>query len=427
MSFSSPSRRQFLRTASVASAGALVGLPARAYGRILGANDRISVGVIGVGGMARTHLRNLIQEPDVNVAAVCDVFGPNLAQATGIAPEAEPYVDLRAVLDRSDIDAVVIGTPDHWHAWPTIAACQAGKDVYVEKPSSVTVREGRKMVEAARAHSRIVQVGTQQRAAGLYQRVVEIVQSGMLGRINWVQTWNASNSDPAGNGRPPDEDPPADLNWDLWLGPAALRPYNVNRFRHFRRFWDYAGGMMTDWGVHHLDIVFWAMGQVHPVAVSSSGGIFHFDDNRETPDTQLTSYEYPGYLVTYECRYNSQQGPLGKSYGILFYGSAASLFVDRDELRVIPEKDSGIEPFSEQGNGNAHREHVRNFLDCLKSRQTPICDIETGHDSSAIAMLGNIAYRTGRRILWDGTQERILNDPDADALLDFTYRAPWAI
>jgi predicted dehydrogenase len=385
------------------------------------------VGVIGVGGMARTHLRNLVKEPDVNVAALCDVFGPNLDQASAIAPDAGTYVDLRAVLDRSDIDAVVLGTPDHWHAWPTVTACQSGKDVYVEKPTSVTVREGRKMVEAARTHNRIVQVGTQQRAADLYRRVVEIVQSGQLGRITWVQTWNASNSDPAGNGHPPDENPPSELNWDLWLGPAPSRPYNVNRFRHFRRFWDYAGGMMTDWGVHHLDIVFWAMGQVHPISVSSSGGIFHFDDNRETPDTQLTTYEYPDYLVTYECRYNSLQAPLGKSYGILFYGTAASLFVDRDELRVLPEKDSGIEPFSEKGNGNAHREHMRNFLDCVKSRQTPICDIETGHDSSAIAMLGNIAYRTGRRILWDGPSERIPNDSEADALLDFTYRAPWEI
>lgn len=421
------SRRAFLRTTAAASAGTLIGLPARAYGRILGANERVQVGMIGIGGMARTHLHNLTGEPDVDVVALCDVYRPHLDIASNMAPSAARLADLRAVLDRSDIDAVVVGTPDHWHAWPTIMACEAGKDVYVEKPSSLTVREGRKMVEAVQRTGRVVQVGTQQRTAPLYHRVVEIVQGGLLGSVKWVQTWNVSRSDPAGIGAPPDEDPPEDLDWDLWLGPAPARRYNANRFHHFRRFWAYAGGLMTDWGVHHLDIVFWAMGTANPISVSSSGGVFHFADNRETPDTQLTTYEFPGWIATYEARYHATQAPLNKPYGILFYGSDASLFVDRRGLQVLPEPESGIEPLAESGNGDCHADHMRNFLDCVKSRQTPICDMETGHRSSAAAMLGNIAYRTGRRIRWDGETERILDDPEADAMLDYAYREPWRV
>ena len=240
---------------------------------------------------------------------MCDVYGANLAKAAALAPKAAQVKDFRAVLDDKDIDAVIIGTPDHWHALMTVMACQAGKDVYVEKPTSVAIAEGRKMVEAARKYNRVVQVGTQQRSAKHFQQAAKLVQDGGIGKVAAVRCWNVGNQSPDGIGNPPDGEPPADLDWDLWLGPAPKRPFNANRFgvvptnfSYFRWFWDYAGGMMTDWGVHLIDIVQMAMKVDAPTSVSAVGGKFCLTDNRETPDTILASYQYPGFVMTYENR-----------------------------------------------------------------------------------------------------------------------------
>ncbi len=440
MTGTNPSRRRFVRTLAAGTAGAAIGLPAKSYARILGANDRVGVGMIGMGRMARGHLNTLVSEPGAQVLALCDVYEPNLRYAARSAPEAQTYGDLRRVLDRADVDAVVVATPDHWHALATIMACDAGKDVYVEKPSSVTIGEGRKMVEAARRHNRVVQVGTQQRSGAHFQYAVEIVRSGMLGPVSFVRTWNYSNDYPDGIGAPPDSDPPPGLDWDLWLGPAPNVPFNPNRFgvfldenlayarwANFRWFWHYAGGMMTDWGVHLLDVVQWAMDVAYPEAVAAMGGKFYLTDNRETPDTLQATFRYPTFVCTYENRVCNARPMDGHGYGILFHGAAGTLYLDRSGLEIMPEPGSDVLPAKIESVGGDHARHVRNFLACVRSREKPISDIEVGHRSSSTAMLGNIAYRTGRQLAWDGANEQVVDDPEANRYLLPQTRGPWTL
>ncbi|GAC1653576.1 MAG: Gfo/Idh/MocA family oxidoreductase [Gemmatimonadaceae bacterium] len=382
-----------------------------------------------------------MKHPDVTVAAVCDVYEPNLAKGVEAAPGAQQYRDFRQLLDRKDIDAVIIATPDHWHALQTVLACQAGKDVYVEKPISVSIGEGRKMVDAARKHGRIVQVGTQQRSGLHFQQAAELVRGGRLGKVTQVRTWNFGNEAPEGIGSPPDSAPPPDLNWDLWLGPAAMRPFNPNRFgvspdrwSTFRWFWDYAGGMMTDWGVHWLDIVQMAMAVDAPVSISAMGGKFALQDNRETPDTILATYQYPGFICTYENRLANGAPITGKGSGILFHGTDATLFIDRQGFEIMPEKrKSGTmsvdrtEALKVENSNPNHEDHVHAFIESVKSRKTPVSDIEVGHRSTTTALLGNIAYRTGRRIVWDAQREEIVGDREASQHLMREYRRPWKI
>ncbi len=430
-------RRDFLK----GSAAAAVGL-ALAPARALGANDRIVAGFIGTGRQGQGNLRSFLKQPNAEVGAVCDVYDPNLEKAAAIAGErAVKLKDFRRVLDRKEIDVVVVSTPDHWHAYQTVAACQAGKDVYVEKPISVTIEEGRKMVEAGRRYERVIQVGTQQRSGVHFQHVVANVRGGRMGKISFVRTWNYGNSSPYGIGNPPDGEPPESLDWDLWLGPAPRVPFNPNRFgvfedqwSHFRWFWDYAGGMITDWGVHLIDIVHWAMDVEAPQAISASGGKFFLQDNRETPDTLLVTYEYPGFVCTYENRELNGSPLSGKGYGIQFHGTEGSLFVDRNGYEIVPEKRGRgplavdrMEPAAEQSSNNSAVDHWANFLESVRSRTRPICDIETGHRSTSACLLGNIAYRRRRRIEWDARAERITNSPEARRYLSREYRRPWKL
>jgi predicted dehydrogenase len=436
-------RREFIRTGAAGAAGAGLALSSRpASARIIGANDRIVMALIGAGRMGIGNMKNALKHDNVGVAAVCDVYRPNLEKGAAAAPGAEKYTDFRKILDRKDIDAVIIGTPDHWHALQTIMACQAGKDVYVEKPISITIEEGRKMVEAARKYNRVVQVGTQQRSGMIFQRAAEIIRDGKIGRISFVRTWNYGNEHPEGIGNPPDSAPPPDLDWDMWLGPAPKVPFNPNRFgvhperfSSFRWFWDYAGGMMTDWGVHLLDIVQMVMGVDYPKVVTASGGKFLLQDNRETPDTLQATFEYPGFVCVYENRVCNGNPMNGHGYGIMFHGTEGTLFVDRGGLEVIPEKrrlsrDETVnrtEAVALKNEGDHHLLHMRNFLECVKSRQKPICDIETGHRSTSTALLGNIAYRSGQRVAWDGASERITGGGEAQRYLSKPYRKPWKL
>jgi len=436
-------RRSFLSStaAGLVSARSLIAAPQQSSSTAVGASDRVRIGVIGTGRQGRSDMRAHLALPDVEIAAICDVFAPNLAEAAKLAPSAKTLTDFRALLDDKTIDAVIIGTPDHWHALMSVMACQAGKDVYVEKPTSVAIAEGRKMVEAARRYSRVVQVGTQQRSAAHFQDAVKLVWDGRLGPISAVRMWNVGNQAPEGIGNPPDGDPPAGLDWDMWLGPAPKRPFNANRFgvtteawSYFRWFWDYAGGMMTDWGVHLIDIVQWAMKADAPLSVSAVGGHFCLKDNRETPDTIVASYQYPGFVLTYENRTGNARGVNGHGYGIEFYGTDGTLFVDRAGYELVPEtRKSGTtvtnrtDPASRTSTPD-NPTHARNFVDCIKSRQAPICDIESGHRSSSTAILGNMAYRSGATVVWDGRTERVTNDnPKAAALVDREYRSPWTL
>jgi len=446
-----PTRRDFLAgtvglvgaTALPAAAAPLVQRSSStASSRVLGANDRVRVGVIGTGRQGTNVMRGHQRLDDVEIAAICDVYAPNLAKAAEIVPAATKHADFRRILDDTSIDAVVIGTPDHWHALLTVLACQAGKDVYVEKPTSVAIAEGRAMVQAARKYHRIVQVGTQQRSQPHFQQAAGIVKSGALGDVTLVRCWNAANANGIGNR--PDGAPPDGLDWDLWLGPAKKVPFNPNRFgvvpdawSHFRWFWDYAGGMMTDWGVHLIDIVQMAMDVDAPLEVSTIGSKFHLTDNRETPDTIVATYRYPDFVMTYENRVCNGMPINGRAYGIEFLGTQATLFVDRERYELRPEPKPGtrvqdivpVEPTVVAATApDAHPSHQRNFIDCVKSRQAPICDIEIGHRSSSTAILGNMAMRSGQTIVWDGKAERVTNDnAKAQALVARAYRAPWTL
>jgi len=410
--------------------------------RVIGANDRVRVGVIGTGRQGTNVLRGHQRLDDVEIAAICDVYAPNLAKAAEVVPTAAKHTDFRRIIEDKAIDAVVIGTPDHWHALMTVLACQAGKDVYVEKPSSVAIAEGRAMVQAARKYNRIVQVGTQQRSQPHFQKAAQIVKSGEIGDVTLVRCWNAANANGIGN--PPDGTPPEGLDWDLWLGPAKKVPFNPNRFgvdpnawSHFRWFWDYAGGMMTDWGVHLIDIVQMAMDVDAPLEVSTIGSKFHLTDNRETPDTIVATYRYPDFVMTYENRVCNGMPINGRAYGIEFLGTKATLFVDRERYELRPEPAPGTRPQDivpvpptvvAATAVDAHPSHQRNFIDCVKSRQAPICDIEIGHRSSSTAILGNMALRSGQTVVWDAKAERVTNgNAKAQALVARAYRAPWKL
>jgi predicted dehydrogenase len=330
--------------------------------------------------------------------------------------------DYREMLDGKDVDAVVIATPDHWHVIPAIHACGAGKDVYLEKPVGHNVAEGRAMIRAARHYNKVVAVGTQQRSSRHFREAVEAVRSGRIGRVFWVQTWNFENISPRGMGAQPDEPVPSGVDYDRWLGPAPDRPFNRNRFHLlFRWFFDYAGGMMSDWGVHLNDIVLWALDQKAPRTVSASGGLFTTQDNRDTPDTLQVVYDFPGCTLTYSMRKGNGLPLNGHEYGILFCGTDGSLLLDRAGYDIIPEK--VIEPYgiklvygertprtidlkAEHVDGDdGQTPHIADFLECLRTRRRPIADIEVGHRSTNTSHLGNIAYRLGRKLTWDAESE----------------------
>jgi len=439
-------RRGFMKEATGAAALATTVFTSN----LKGANDKISVAFVGLGQMGRSNLHFAMQQPEVEVVALCDVYQPCLDLAMKQAnnkPKATK--DFRTILNDKSIDAVCVATPDHWHPDLTVEACKAGKDVYVEKPISVTVAEGQKMVAAARKYNRVVQAGTMQRSAEHFQKAIEILKSGQLGKIESVHTWNIGHVNPDGMGNPPDSDPPANLDWNLWLGPAPNRPYNLNRFGYdiehperprwfsnFRWFWDYAGGMMTDWGVHLLDIVQAGFNEEQPKYISAFGGKWYLQDNRETPDALRVTYEYPsGWIATYENRNNNGQSMFKKEYGILLYGTNGTMFIDRSEYFVTPELRRDLEPGSfvpmmpelqmkavSSGNFN----HWKNFVSCIKSREKPVSDIEICYKSTTTCLLGNVALRSGARLEFD-VEKQTLTDSSLGKWLTNEHRDPWTL
>jgi predicted dehydrogenase len=443
---SAQDRRSFLKSAAGATT-----LSASILARnVKGANDRISVAFIGLGRMGRSNLEYAMQQPEVEIAALCDVYQPCLDLAmkqAGGRPKA--LKDFHQILNDKSIDAVCISTPDHWHPYLSVEACKAGKDVYVEKPISVTLEEGQKMVEAARKYNRVVQAGTMQRSAEHFQKAMALVKGGELGKVTMAHTWNYGHTKPEGIGNPPDSEAPATLDWDLWLGPAPQRPYNSNRFGYdieqpaeprwfsnFRWFWDYAGGMMTDWGIHLLDIAQGALNEEQPKYISATGGKWYLQDNRETPDTLKVTYEYPsGWIATYENRNNNAQSMFKKGYGILLFGSNGTMFIDRSEFFIVPEmkaeegEDTKVPMMPRLSMGSTSSgnfNHWKNFVACIKSREKPISDIEICYKSTATCLLGNVALRTSERLEFDaGTQK--LTEPKFQKWLTREYRSPWKL
>jgi predicted dehydrogenase len=423
------------------------------------ASDRIGVGIIGCGGQGRANQIDFQKCSAAEVVAVCDVYRPHLERAIYMAGgKATPYHDYRKLLEDRRVQAVVIATPDHWHPLMSVDACLAGKDVYVEKPVSNCIREGRVMLDTARRTGRVVQVGLQQRSGTHFQRAVKLVQEGRLGAVHYVQCWNHEMQEPEGLGNPPDTDPPPELDWDFWLGPAPMVPYNRARFaRTFRWFWDYGGGKLADWGTHLIDIVHWAMQSDSPQSVMSCGGKLYLKDGRDTPDTQEVTYQYEGFLLHYSALHHNSFGHDGRpgakpggGYGILFHGTLGTLFVDRAGYELMPQMyyhaEAGVPARDDEddlGGWSAyftgksaiergtrslqHLPHVLNFLDCIRTRELPIADIEIGYRATIASHLGNIAYRTGEKLVWDAKSETIPNSALASRLLTRAYRPPWKL
>jgi predicted dehydrogenase len=416
-------RRRFLK-ASAGAASALA-VPYFVPSSAFGANDKIATGHIGLGGQGGGNLRGFINQ----AVAVCDVDKDHLAKAVKAVENArgkcDAYTDYRKLLERTDIDAVVISTPDHWHALPAIHACQAGKDVYCEKPLSLTVDEGRKLVEAARANNRIVQTGSQQRSANNFRLACELVRSGRIGKLGTVLVGIPGPNHPfTKSPPPPDTDPPPQLDYDLWLGPAKYRPYNEKRVHYnFRFFWDYSGGQMTNWGAHHIDIGQWGIGadDTGPVEIEGTA-TFHPQRWHDVTETCRITYTYANGV-----KMIVGQGQKDTPSGTTFIGSAGTIHVNRGTLSSTPAEIIK-QPI---GSGDVHlyvsNSHHGNFLDCVKSRKLPICDVEIGHRSATICHLGNIAAILGRKIQWDPSKEQIVGDDEANAMLQRPYRAPWTI
>lgn len=388
-------------------------------------NEKIVLGVIGCGGMGSGLMGMAMSNPDVVIAAVCDAMDDRLANAVkATGGKAIAYKDFRKLLERKDIDGVIIATPDHWHCIQTIAACEAGKDVYVEKPLGHNIAEQRAAVNAAKKFNRIVQHGTQQLSGEHYRVAKELIRSGALGQITRVRVWNVWNETPHGIGNPPDEPPPPHIDWDLWLGPAPKRPFNRNRCFNVGYFWwDYSGGFMLAWGIHHVDTVHWVLGITEPKSAMSVGGKFVLQDNRETPDTQDALIDYGDFYLQASVYHTNARAIEGSGYGIAFYGTNGTMLLTREGFHVFPEGDR-MKPI-EYGTSPQHPPHVRNWLDCIKSRQQPVAPIDWAHLSNIPLHLANISLRVGRAVKWDAKQERCIGDEEANRYLCRVYRKPW--
>lgn len=436
-------RRSFMHRAAGAGAVASMSLAGPLTRQVLGANDRVRVGAIGTGREGVSNLK-AFQKHGAEIVAVCDVYAPNLEKGKAAAGEgAATYTDFRRLLDDKTIDLVINSTPDHWHALPTIMACQAGKDVFVEKPLSVAVEEGKAMVAAARKHQRVVQVALWQRSNAHFQQAAQIVRQGLLGKVTFVRTWNYSNGSPLGIGNPPDSDPPAGLDWDMWLGPAPKVPFNASRFgvredrwSTFRHFWDYSNGMLGDWAVHLVDIVQWALDTPGPVAITGVGQKNAVKDNAETPDTLQATFEYPDFVCTYENRQANANSMFGKGYGIEFHGTEATMFLNRSGFEVFPETRKGADDKDVARSASMRMDqvddglvnHAGNMLECMKTRKRPACDIEDGQHSSATCLLGVVALRSRERLEFDPVKQELKNASGAARkLFGREYRAPWKL
>jgi predicted dehydrogenase len=413
ISFDQFNRRRFLTRSGVLAAAFT--LPYFVPGTVFGANERIHTGHIGVGRQGTSNLKDFLQ----HAVAVCDVDQKHVAAAHKLVADkngkCEVFGDFRKLLEMPGIDAVVISTPEHWHALPTIAACETKKDVYCEKPLTLFVAEGRKMVEAARRNNCIVQTGSQQRSDNRFRLACELVRSGRLGKIEKVEVGIAEVNDPGPLG--PNTDPPKELDYDFWVGPSPYLPYNEMRVHYnFRFWWNYAGGQVTNWGAHNFDITQWALDCDNSGPLAVEAEVKHSDRYEVFSWCKLT-YDYPNGVKVY----GSQDYPLG----VTFYGEKGKIFVDRRKITSEPAE-IAKQPLSESDvHLYASKDHAANFLDCIKTRKLPICDVEIGHRSVTVCHLGNLAGRLGRKIRWDAVKEQIPDDQEANAMVIRPYRAPW--
>ena len=424
----SEDRRTFLRTGSVAVAAGFLNLNPRA----MGANEKIALALIGGRNQGRHDAIAAIKQ-GAEIKTFCDIddailakTGAQLEEAQGKRPQF--VKDFRRVLDDKSIDGVIIATPDHWHANITIAACQAGKDVYIEKPLSQTIHEGQLMRDAARKYNRVVQVGTQRRSMEHFKSAVEYVASGKLGKLCVIKAWMCQVRPTIGN--PPDGPAPAGVDYDVWLGPAPARAFNPNRFHYnWRFFWDYGNTELGNQGVHMLDVAMWAIESMRgldkclPRHVSGTSGIYWLDDAKEVPDTQVLTYDYGDFALVWELRSFAKHHPIeGADGATAFYGTDATLVADDPGWTVYDKNDKVIENVKSSGGS-----HEGNFLECIKSRKQPNADVELGRLSTTICHLGNIVTRLRRDVRFDPKTETFGDDKEGNAYLTKQYRAPYAL
>jgi len=458
------SRREFIAKSGMATAGTTLGVNALSAQRLQkGPNDKIRMGFIGIGNRGTQLLRLFMKNPNVEIAALCDVYEPYTTRdrsavhqryldlgkvprmGEDFGKKVKRYTDFRKMLEQKDIDAVCIATPDHWHAIQTTQAMEAGKDVYVEKPLTITLQEGRAMVEAQKRTGRVCAVGLNRRGSSIFQALSKEVQGGLIGKVSTARALRISNMFPDGIGRMKAEAPPADLDWDMWLGPRPYRDYQYNIAPYSFRWWSEYSSQMGNWGVHYMDVIRWLIGETAPVAITAHGGKYAVNDDRDIPDTMEVLFEFKkGTIVQFSIHEASSGGgiPGGE---IELNGAKGTLLASQDGFRVIPARpgqfqtwdklvnEMQVELEGEVGHGDLKIKEdstanlVNDFIECVKSGDEPLCTLEEGHRSTSFAHLANIALASNKRLEWDPVNERITNDDLANDLLHYKYRKPWTL
>jgi len=435
-------RRKFIHRTAVTSAG--IGMttviPSGVWSAPAAPSDTLNVALIGCKNMGFGILRHHLSNPGVNCVAMCDIDDNVLnAQAGQIrenfSQNPRLYKDFRKMLEQKDIDAVIIGTPDHWHCLLLVAALQSGKDVYVEKPMANSIEECNIMVKAAKRYNRIVQVGQQQRSGFIFQKAMDLIRSGSIGKLRKINIWANFNYG-AGPAIVADEPVPPGIDFDMWLGPAPNRPFNRNRFHGtWRLFWDYGGGLMSDWGVHLIDMGLWALNIVKAPekVLVYAGNTFSEKRARETFDSMSVCYPGSDWVINFDMTAGVQRGPYDMPYGIAFIGDRATIVADRSKIQVWPEWDDEgnklkAEEYRFTEGKESHGEHVKNFIECVKTRNTPACPPEIARAAALHVHIPNIAGRTGDSVLiWDDANNRFRNSEAANRLIAPVYREPWEL
>ena len=459
-------RRNFIASGAMAAAGLTLGvnvLSASDYRRITGAGEKIRMGFIGLGNRGSQLLNIFMKNPDVEIAAFCDLYEPYtirdrslvdpryIKDLGGSVPKmgetfpnkVKVYNDFRKLLEDKDIDAVCIATPDHWHALITISAIEAGKDVYVEKPLTQTIKEGRMMVNAQAKSKQVVAVGLNRRGNVVYQKLAKEIPAGKIGKVTVARAFRINNMYPSGIGKLKPEEPPKNFNWDMWLGPRAYRPYQYNIAPYMFRWWSEYSSQMGNWGVHYMDAIRWMMGETAPVAISAHGGKFAVEDDRDIPDTMEVTYEFASGAIIDFSIYEASSGsslPYGE---VELRGTKGTLYADENGYKITGTKKGQFQNWdrmmeddsfstknlvlADGSNGDSTGAVVRNFLDCIKSRKTPLCPLEEGHRSTSFAHLGNIALILKSSLEWDPIKEVFTNNQAANQLLHYEYRKPWKL
>jgi predicted dehydrogenase len=460
------SRRKFIAKSTAAVAGVSVGLHAfssKQTSRVFGANDKIRIGFIGVGNRGSQLLERFMANSDVEVAALCDVYEPYTQRdrskvakrflemdripkmGENFSGKVLQYSDYRKMYEQQDLDAVCIATPDHWHALQCIDACSAGLDVYVEKPLTVTIKEGRAMVNAQKTAGNTVQVGLHRRGSVVYRKMVKEGLVQKIGKVLSASAFRISNMFPDGIGSLNSETPPAGFDWDMWLGPRAARPFQYNIAPYYFRWWNDYSSQMGNWGVHYMDAIRWLTGETAPSAISAHGGKYVLKDDRDIPDTMDVLFEFKSGMIIKFSIYEGTSGTGISGGEIEMNGTKGTLIASENGYEIKPSRPGQFQKWKQQielekydlradndfmtkaYETDSTKRLIRNFLDCIKTKETPWCTLEDGHRSTCFAHLANIALKTGKRLEWDAVREEFTNCAEAAQFLHYEYRKPWKL